>query len=335
MKKIFRQFASPERENLLPVSKQDLKTATASPPPSVGLASPIYSKSSGSSNMRRLYPLEKVVVLDHNGVPAQQATNAGETSLAVDQKAVESTHSVSSTGKQEPPSATNEATSMARRGRTTNDVKLPLHGHDLKNCIDSGQSPELGEIPGWLRRSTPATNSNSFSDIDKLVDQLRKTGIVSAGTKPVLAQQGLSALVERHIDTGGFGHVYKLSDGHHTCVLKIARSNNDIENFPDNSSYQEAANGLFLTAHGITKDVSIFHAANPVKGWSLMEYVSPSSAFAQRPGISLEQAGLKISDDSKENRIAGIVRVDMGGQVWPISMSKFLPIGDDPISDMV
>jgi len=181
-----------------------------------------------------------------------------------------------------------QATRMARENL--------LSGREMKTALQKDFDPYLGVLPPELLMALRLPAVDVFSALDTLALQIRKKQLKNPPAPD-------SILPVKLLNYGTGTVVYALQAGARKYAFKVFY-------LIDTMSYREAATGQYLTARGI-KDLSKFHAANPAKGWMLMEYIDASADLSKRPGKTLQELGYRFLDDHADNTINNI-RIDYG-----------------------
>jgi hypothetical protein len=218
-------------------------------------------------------------------------------------------------------SSTEPTTSVAQRQL--------LAYKQLKDLVLEDNHPYLGNVPDEFQKVARADSAELKAGLDWLaamtqspagLKQLKPSRLKSLFGKKSSDANPLERLLEKNqlkikpLGGGIAGNVFQLQVQDQDFALKVFTKNRGSKNV-----YRESATGLFFTEQE-TQDLSKFYASNPLKNWTLMEFIPPNAVLAKRPGTPLSQQGVEISDDKAENRVQGI-RVDHGGVV------KFIDVG--------
>lgn len=179
-----------------------------------------------------------------------------------------------------------------------------LKGHQLLELAAQDTDSYVGEMP-----DTKMKKETLLARLEHLADFIQGLG----KCMPSILTQWLQQFPLPHgleisyLDSGEFGHVFKVSVGQQHYAFKVLRQGTVDE-------IAEIANGAYLTAK-TTRDLARFHLGNVEKVWYLAEMIDQNSMpLVQRSGKTIEEQGFRFMDhDSADssNRINGI-RVDYG-----------------------
>lgn len=216
-----------------------------------------------------------------------------------------------------PPARYNPVTFQ---GKKTTELarKEIIPFNRLVDHLREDTDPYLGDVPPALTLSGKYKQRDILHGLDWLATRLNsrsRSGLPDIWPhlweNPVKKMLRLGQLKIRVRGEGQAGKVYELDVGGQSFAFKVFGEM--LGNF---NPYREAATGMFFTARQ-TKDLSGLYAANPVKNWTLMEYIDKDARLDDRPGQTLLEQGYTLSDDHAKNRINHI-RIDHGGRLTKI-----------------